>query len=159
MAADSGFRVYLDTNVFLDAVEGTEEIARPAIALLDRLRSERGRGVTSEITLLEVLPKARIRGGAMLHRRYLNLLVMSGYFNLVPVSRDIIYAAVTFRERVQLAGGPDPLERRAIDALHVATALTERCSLLVTGDKQIKVPRPLQILSSALALSRLSPSA
>ena len=152
MVTEPSARVYLDANVFINAVEGVEELAGPAISLLDSLRLRRGRGVTSEITLLETLCKANIQGGATLRRRYLNLLVFNGYFQLVPVSREVIYEAAAYRERVQLAAGSDKRNRNVIDAIHVASALTEQCFLFVTEDTRIKLPRPFRKVSPHEAL-------
>ncbi|WP_406856190.1 type II toxin-antitoxin system VapC family toxin [Alsobacter sp. KACC 23698] len=146
MIAESSPRVYLDANVFIYALEGTGEIAKPAISILDLLRRHRGHGVTSEVTLLEVLARAKRSGGAALHRRYLDLLVLNGYFGLVPVTRSVIYAAVEYRERVQLKDGSDPLLKRAIDANHAASALTEGCAAVLTNDLRIRMPEPISVM-------------
>jgi predicted nucleic acid-binding protein len=146
MNAEPAQRVYLDANVFIYALEGTGEIAKPAIAILDLLRRHRGHGVTSEVTLLEVLSRAKRSGGAALHRRYLDLLVLNGYFGLVPVTRSVIYAAVEYRERIQLRGGSDPLLKRAIDAIHAASALTEGCAAVLTNDLRIRMPEPISVM-------------
>ena len=48
--------VYLDTNVFIKAVEGVDEASAPAKRLISILRQKRsGMAATSEITLAEVL--------------------------------------------------------------------------------------------------------
>src|SRR4051794_41064933 len=130
-------RIYIDANVFMIAVEGNADSAQPAIDLLDALRRDPGAGITSEVSLLEILSKARRNGGSQLYRRYLDLLVFNDYFHLVPVSRSVLYAAIDFRHHVQLAASADEKNKHAIDAIHVGTAIHERCRVMLTGDKRI----------------------
>jgi hypothetical protein len=51
MTESSPSLIYLDTNVFIKAVEGLDEAAAPAKTLIEALRSRRaGIAATSEIT-------------------------------------------------------------------------------------------------------------
>jgi len=61
-------RPYFDSNVFIDLMEGEDELALPLQAVLLRLRDRGVRVVASELVLAEVLVKARLNGGAPLYR-------------------------------------------------------------------------------------------
>jgi predicted nucleic acid-binding protein len=71
-------RLYLDANVFIYAIEGNADISNPLRELFDLFRSRRGIGITSELTLAEVLPRA----GGVQRRSYLDLILWSRIFDL-----------------------------------------------------------------------------
>jgi len=133
-------RPYFDSNVFIDLMEGEDELALPLQAVLLRLRDRGVRVVASELVLAEVLVKARLNGGAPLYRKYLDLLVFSGTIDLQPVSRDLLYSVADYRE---LTGAKVP------DAIHVVTAVRCACPIILTRDDRMKLPADLiQIRSS-----------
>jgi predicted nucleic acid-binding protein len=82
MTESSSSLIYLDTNVFIKAVEGLDEAASPAKTLIQALRHRRfGIAATSEITFAEVLAPAKRADALPLHmkrRAYLDLLLWSG---------------------------------------------------------------------------------
>jgi predicted nucleic acid-binding protein len=136
--------VYLDTNVFIRAVEGTDEASAPAKTLIDVLRNRpAGIAVTSEITLAEVLATSRRSDAAPLHIKrpaYLDLLVWSGLFTLVPVSRDILRQTADFRETANL---------KLPDAIHLVSAAQARCRFFVSADKDFeRMPKGMELVGS-----------
>jgi predicted nucleic acid-binding protein len=52
-------RIYIDANPFIYAIEGDKALARAMMDLFSLLRQRSGVGVTSELTLAEVLAKAK----------------------------------------------------------------------------------------------------
>ena len=89
---------YLDTNVFIDALEGEEPLSAPVRSLFDAASAMPGALVTSELTLAEVLaPTGRQMRPADLRRRYIDLIVWAGVIDLRPVSREVIYETVELR--------------------------------------------------------------
>lgn len=125
--------IYLETNVFM-AVEGTYETAAPAKELIEALRRRRGLAVTSEITLAEVLAPPQRPDALPLHlkrRLYLDLLVWSGFINLVSVSGGLLMETAALRSVARL---------KLPDAIHVVTAIQRQCSYLVSADKGIRTP-------------------
>lgn len=154
---DSG-RIYLDSNVFIYALEGDETTAEVAMSLLNAVRAKPKFAVTSELTLAEILvipEKARQLG---LRRRYLDLLVWSGVFDLRPVSREVLIESARYRLAVH-PGKPAPRDDRRNflpDAIHVVTAIESGCGFFVARDKRLKLPRGLtQILPDTSGISRL----
>lgn len=135
--SDAVPRFYLDANVFIYAIEGNADIADPLRQLFDLFRARRGIGVTSELTLAEVLPKA----SDVQRRSYLNLIVWSQIFDLHPVSRDILIETAEYRE---YAGMP-----KLPDAIHVVTAIRAGCRRVLSADLRLKLPEGYSVLSPA----------
>src|SRR5882757_3852163 len=128
--------IYLDTNVFIRAVEGLDEAAVPAKTLIKALRQQRtGIAATSEITFAEVLAPSKQANSMPLHmkrRAYLDLLLWSGFVALIPVSRNILIETAELR-----AVGRFKLP----DAVHLVSAIQVRCRFFVSGDRDFdKVP-------------------
>ena len=122
--------IYLDTNVFIMAVEGTDETAAPAKRLIQILRSQHpGVAATSEITFAEVLASPKRSDALPLHikrRAYLDLLVWSAFIALVPVSRDIL---------IETADLSTVARFKLPDAIHLVSAKRRGCRFLVSTDK------------------------
>lgn len=86
-----GQRVYLDSNIFIYALENVADFGEVARAILEKLDSQDFIGVSSELTLAECLSKPNlssafvdswaIYSGALQNRRSLSL---------VPVSKNIL---------------------------------------------------------------------
>jgi predicted nucleic acid-binding protein len=135
--SDAVPRLYLDANVFIYAIEGNADIADPLRQLFELFRARRGIGVTSELTLAEVLPKA----SDVQRRSYLNMIVWSQIFDLHPVSRDILIETAEYRE---YAGMP-----KLPDAIHVVTAIRAGCRRVLSADLRLKLPEGYSVLSPA----------
>ena len=120
----------LDANVFIDAVQGPDLVAAPMKALLEAGRTKRGAFVTSELTLAEVLaPNGGQSLPADLKRAYLDLIVWSGFVDLKPVTRDVLYETATLRQFARL---------KLLDAIHLATAVRSGCRFFVSRDQDFK---------------------
>lgn len=120
--------IYLETNFFIKAVEGTAEAAEPPRSLIEILRARPGLAVTSEITFAETLAPP-VRSDALpLHlkrRAYLDLLLWSRFVALVPVSRDVLIETADLRgtRRMKLP-----------DAIHLVTAIRSQRHFIVSSD-------------------------
>jgi predicted nucleic acid-binding protein len=121
-------RIYLDANVFIYAIEGSPDVAEPLQTLFDLFRRNHGAGVTSELTLAEVLPKAT----TMQQRMYLDLIVWSRIFDLQPVSREILIETADYRRIAQMPRLPD--------AIHVVTAIRAGCRTILSADTRLRLP-------------------
>jgi predicted nucleic acid-binding protein len=122
--------IYLDTNVFIRAVEGLDEAAAPAKTLIKTLRDQRvGIAATSEITFAEVLAPSKQANALPLHmkrRAYLDLLLWSGFVALIPVSRNILIETAALRNAGRL---------KLPDAIHLVSAIHLRCRFFVSADR------------------------
>lgn len=125
---DTASRLYLDANIFIYALEGEPTIFDPLRELFSLLKEKKGRAVTSELTLAEVLPKA----SDIDRRSYLNLILWSGIFDLHPVSRDVLIETADYRKA---AGMP-----KLPDAIHAVTAIRAGCRTVLSRDHRLRLP-------------------
>jgi predicted nucleic acid-binding protein len=137
-------KLYFDANVFIYAVEGSDDIACHLRTLFELLRSNRDLAVTSELTLAEVLPKA----DPVRRRSYLELILYSGLFDLYPVTRDILIETADYR-RIAGVSNPDVSKPHASmpklpDAIHVVTAVRAGCGRMLSFDRALKLPEGMR---------------
>jgi predicted nucleic acid-binding protein len=131
-------RVYIDANPFIYFIEGEDVIASRLRPFFDALKRNPGLAATSELTLAEVLPKAKPAA----RLSYLSLIVRSRLFDPRPVTRTILIDTADYRRATTrtLTDG-----RRAMpalpDAIHVVTAVQSRCSAILSGDNGLKAPK------------------
>ncbi|QWG12733.1 type II toxin-antitoxin system VapC family toxin [Bradyrhizobium sediminis] len=133
MTEASSSLVYLDTNVFIKAVEGLDEAAAPAKSLIKELRRRpAGLAATSEITLAEVLAPSRQADAMpfdMKRRAYLDLLLWSGFVALIPVGRNILIETAEQRAMHRL---------KLPDAVHLVSAIHAQCRFFVSADRDFE---------------------
>lgn len=141
-------RIYIDANPFIYAIEGDKALAQAMMDLFSLLRQRSGVGVTSELTLAEVLAKAKPPAR---HRSYLSLVLWSKIFDLQPVTRDILIDTAKYRRAnlVQHADGREIMPRLP-DAIHIVTAIRSRCSTLLSADRRLKLPRGMSLIEANL---------
>jgi predicted nucleic acid-binding protein len=137
--------VYVDANPFIYYVDGEESVASRVRPFFDFLAKRPGIAMTSELTLAEVLAKARPDA----RRNYFNLIVWSRLFELKPVTRDILIDTADYRQ-VSLTTSPDGRKAnvnvKLPDAIHVVTASRSRCRLFLSADQGLQMPADMTIL-------------
>ena len=128
-------RVYIDANPFIYFIEGEDVIASRLRPFFDALKRNPGLAATSELTLAEVLPKAKPAA----RLSYLSLIVRSRLFDLRPVTRTILIDTADYRRATTrtLTRAMPALP----DAIHVVTAVQSRCSAILSGDNGLKAPK------------------
>lgn len=94
-------------------------------------------GVTSVITLTEVLVHPLARGNLALARQYRTLLRRSRQIRMIPVDPAVAEHAAELRARYRL---------RTPDAIQVATALTAGCEAFLTNDRDLRRVTELRTL-------------
>jgi predicted nucleic acid-binding protein len=120
--------IYIDSNVFVYAVEGVHDTATPSKQLIASLRERRGLMRTSEITLAEVLAPSGRPGAWSLNAKrnpYLDLFVWSGVVALIPITRSILIDTADLRTGKKL---------KLPDAIHLVSAMAANCNFFVSGD-------------------------
>ncbi len=164
-------RVYLDTNFFIAALEGSPELASSCQFLLAAGARRPGSLVTSQLTLAEVLvgpfrarsgPSGLSREGgklvlapATLAVEYGDLISDGPGLAVVAVDRDVLVLAAFRRANERTIRLPD--------AIHLATAEQAGCDHVVSGDRGIRPstdyrferidisPEPLRLLTERLS--------
>jgi predicted nucleic acid-binding protein len=133
--------VYVDANPFIYFIDGSEDVARQVRPFFALLANRPGIATTSELTLAEVLAKARPDA----RRSYFNLIVWSNLFQLQPITRDILIDTADYR-RVSRKGRPDGRKINLPDAIHVVTAARSRCRMFLSADEGLIVPNGMTIV-------------
>lgn len=143
-----GIAVYLDSNVFIHALEREPAEAEPAQVILREAESGRLRAFTSELTLAEVLVRPERENLLQLKRAYLQLFGPRRFVDLGPVSRDILVESVRYRAIAHPdKAGPDETRRNFLpDAIHVATAIDVGTPVFVTTDRRIRLPAGMEMI-------------
>jgi predicted nucleic acid-binding protein len=135
--------IYLDTTVFIDAVEGLADVAAAPRRLITFLREKPGFATTSELTFAETLAPPQRMGALPLHvkrRVYLDLLLLSGFVTLVPVTRDILIETADLRSVSRM---------KLPDAIHMVSAVRAACRYLVSRDRDFqKLPADMTLVKS-----------
>lgn len=132
-------RVYLDANVFIAALETAGAHSDHAWWLLRSIEEGTIVGVTSEITLSEILVKPIERDNTGLAEAYERMISPAAHFETVGVSRDVLIEAAHLRAARH--------SLRLPDAIHVASAQQAACSIFITGDDRIALPPGMRRLS------------
>jgi predicted nucleic acid-binding protein len=140
-------KLYFDANVFIYAVEGSDDIAGRLRTLVELLSNNLNLAVTSELALAEVLPKA----DPIRRRNYLELILYSGLFDLYPVTRDVLMETADYR-RIAGVSRPDASKPHASmprlpDAIHVVTAVRAGCGRMLSFDRALKLPEGMRRLT------------
>lgn len=141
---DGAGRVGIDTTLFIYFIERSAEYSDLLRDFFRRIDSGKIDGVSSVLTLTEVLTKPVQDENLALETAYRDYLRNSRNFTLVPVNSDIAEKAARLRAIHAL---------RTPDAIHIATAIETGCDLFVTNDHRLRHVSSLQItLLSELTL-------
>ena len=124
-----GKRIYIDTNIFIYAVEGYSEFVEPLTSLFSAIDNDELEAVTSELTLAESLVKPFKDDNKHLQSVYLAALHSGQSFSVVPIDRFILVEAARIRANSTFLN--------LADAIHLATADFFHCSCFLTNDKRL----------------------
>jgi len=131
-------RIYLDSNVFIAAFEHVGAHSDHAWWIFHAIEQGDIVGVTSEITLAEILVKPIESGAEDMASGYDHMIVPGPNFEVLPVKRDVLIAAAGIRARRSSVKLPD--------AIHLASALALDCSAFITGDRRINAPDGIKVM-------------
>lgn len=131
-------RLYLDTNIFIYALEGYSTFRAVLTSLFDALDRHELAAITTELTLAEVLVKPFLDRSIERERAYLQILQPSPSLQMVHVTRDVLITAARLRAETNM---------KLLDAIHAATAQITACSHFLTKDAHVKTILGLTILS------------
>jgi predicted nucleic acid-binding protein len=129
--------VALDTQIFIYFIEEEDRflsLVKPLFEAIDRGELV---GVTSGLTLMEVLVVPYRSGNSALADRYESLLTTSRGLRFVEVDRRLLKAAAQLRATFKF---------RPPDAIQVAAALVSDCKSFLTNDRRIPAVPGLKII-------------
>lgn len=124
-----GRRVYLDANVFIYFLDGTPRLRESAAALLRAARDGHFSAITSHAAVAEVMAGPYQSGDPLMIRNTREFFQQPRLVTLVE------HTAKAFEDAAMLRG---TLGMPFIDALHVATAASAGCEVIVTHDARMR---------------------
>lgn len=119
-------RVLIDTSVWIYHLEQNPQFAAAAGRVIECMQDGKFRGMSSELTLLELTVRPLQLGRQDVADDYELLLAHFPYFELEPIKRSVLLEAAGIRARLRL---PTP------DAIQIATGVTCGATLVVTNDE------------------------
>jgi predicted nucleic acid-binding protein len=131
----------LDTSVIVYQLLNHPDYAPLTDMILHAIETGRLRGVTTTITLAEILTKAEQEADAQVAIDYEMYLTLFPNLTLLPVDVPLARAAARIRAQFRL---------KLPDAIQVAAAALARADVLITNDRDLqkKVSEPVVILLS-----------
>ena len=118
--------VAFDTAPLIYFLEEHPQFFSPADELFDAIHQSLAGGMTSVLSLAEVLVKPLREGRTDLANQYRRLLTNSRGFLVYPITESICESAAILRATHEWLRTPD--------ALQVATALEQRADMIATND-------------------------
>lgn len=144
LTALQGQRIYLDTNIWIYALEGYPSFIQFLTELFIGIDQGSLNAVTSELTLAEVLVKPLMDQNLQRQNIYHQALQSSKSLEVVPVSREVLLKAAELRAECNL---------KLPDAIHAATALQTKCFNFLTNDKRFQTVAELRVILLSQAAS------
>lgn len=132
-----GNRIYLDTNIWIYALEDVAEYRESLTALFEAARERSLMIITSELMLAKTLVTSVKAGDTAKQKAYTEAITATNSTNAVPVSRSILLEAARIRGSTKL---------KLPDAIHAATAIASECTTFLTNDKQFRTVEGLHTL-------------
>jgi predicted nucleic acid-binding protein len=126
-----------DTAPIIYFVEKNPRYDALVTAIFQRVAAGSVRGVTSVISLSEVLVHPLSQGNTHLSAEYRNLLLNSRDFSTLSIDAAIAEGAAGLRARYNL---------RTPDALQIATALSAGCTAFLTNDVRLQRVAAITVL-------------
>lgn len=130
-------RLGLDTAPIIYYIEAHPRYEALVEHIFDLIARGSVTGVTSAITLTEVLVQPFLHNNTQLQQEYRDLLLHSDHFEVTSIDMNIAERAADLRARYGL---------RTPDALQIAAALLSGCQAFLTNDTKLGRVVELRIL-------------
>lgn len=132
-----GNRIYLDSNIWIYALENVPEYSSLLVALFELAENGSLTIITSELTLSEVLVRPIRKRDTAKQTAYVEAITATENTTAVPISRNILLDAAKVRSDSRL---------KLPDAIHAASAIATSCTTFLTNDKQFRTVQGLHML-------------
>lgn len=129
--------VYVDTSVLIYRIENIEPYLTISLPLWNAMEEEQIEIITSELTYLEALVKPTQLQNMALIVLYKKILLNTIGFSCCPITMPILEKAISLRATLGL---------KTPDSIHAATAILNKCEMLVTNDPGFKRITELNVI-------------
>lgn len=123
-----GNRLYLDTNIFIYAVEGNATFRSQVASLFSYIDNPDILVIGNQTLLTELLVQPYKTGNTQVADIYLQMLDKNTSFKLVDIDRNTALKAVQIRADYGL---------KSIDAIHIASAIVHGCTAFISNDQRL----------------------
>lgn len=125
----------LDTNVLIYYLDQHPVFGEAALTLIKKLKSGKAKGVTSVITLIELLSNFYLseKDVEFIKDKYLEIPNLE----TIEVSRDLSIEAARIRREYGF---------RLPDAIQLATAISAKAKAFISNDKNLKKFKELEVI-------------
>lgn len=130
-------RLGFDTAPIIYFIEANPVYDTLVNDIFQRIASKHIYGITSVITLIEVLVHPLLKNDRHLQQEYRDVLLRSPHFETMPIDRHSAEEAAHLRARYSL---------RTPDALQIAVAIRAGCDAFVTNDTGLRRVTEIRIV-------------
>ncbi len=131
-------KIGIDPMLFMYLFEDNPEFSDACAAILEEVERGERVGITSSITLLEILVKPKIDGNQRAIDDYKHILTNFPNLEIIDVDVEIADIASTLLARYPI---------KTPDAIQVATAIKGRCSSFITNDLALKQIKEIDVIA------------
>ncbi len=121
--------VGLDTAIFIYHLEENPTYLPLTQILFNGIEAGEHRGITSALTLMEIIVKPLALGREAIARQYETLLANFPNLEIADLNRDVIRRAAQIRAAYRI---------RTPDALQIAAGLIHRVQAFITNDRRLE---------------------
>jgi predicted nucleic acid-binding protein len=136
LTAIHAWPLYLDTNIFIYALEGYPIYVNELTELFRAIDEAAVQVITSELTLAEALVQPLKSGNLSLQGVYESAIQSGSGLSVVSVSRHVLRDAARLRAATGL---------KLPDAIHGATARLALCGTILTNDGRFRAVPGLEV--------------
>ncbi len=129
-------RIGLDTNVFIYYIEEHPVFLKKIEPLIDKIVQGKVTGITSYVTLLELLVKPLRDGRLDLVDQYKTIL--TDQLEMVPIDEAVSVKAAELRAKYGF---------RIPDAIQLASAIQRKGDVFISNDKVLKSVKEIKVLT------------
>ena len=129
-------RIGLDTNVFIYYIEEHPIYLLKIEPIIDKIAKGKAVGITSYVTLLELLVKPLRDGRLDLVDQY--KIILSGQLEMVPMDKEVSIKAAQLRAKYGI---------RTPDAIQLASVIHKKGDVFITNDKGLKHIKEIKVLT------------
>ncbi len=129
-------RIGLDTNVLIYYIEEHPVYLKKVEPLIDRIVEGRATGITSYVTLLELLVKPIKEKRFDLVEQYKEIL--TNELDMVPLDESVSLKAAELRAKYGI---------RTPDAIQLASVMSKKGEVFITNDERLDVVKEIKVLT------------
>lgn len=129
-------QIYLDAMIFIYLFEDFPQFQKEASFIFNSIEKNKNQGLTSKLTISEILVQPYRMEAKPTVNRYLNFLYNFPHLKLIPINDSILLKTASLRAESNL---------KTPDAIHITSALEKEASGFITADQQIKIPSEINL--------------